>query len=518
MDVHMSEKHTVTVRGSEARAALLAGATAIADVVATTMGPAGSTVIIRDHAGKTVATKDGATVSASIRPKSIPEAMGADIVRAASEKTAERAGDGTSTCAVIAAAMMKQANKALTANVSQMSLRREFAPACSKLLSQLRKQARPVRDESELKRVALIASNGDDALASAVTEAVVSAGSAGKIQLTDAEAGPPSTTVTDGVFVRAEILSGHFANVTGKLACAGDDALIIVSRGKLSSFDGLLNVMRAAAEKRVALVLLFTDFEQSAFQALVENRSRGALNVFACKLGRVSYDEVTDIASAVGASPFDADGRDEAVCGHLKRFCADKKGLSVVPADKNLPPAVATELCARAAESHDPRERAALLLRAASLASKHAVVAVSAPTQAELTEIRHRAEDAIAACRAAAEAGVTRGAGAALLDALSETDLSEFSKDTAEILRAGAEAPLSAILMNAGKSLDWFGAVRKSKSDVYDAAADAITSSDHIVDCALAPITALESAASAVRTFIATSAIVYEEDVELPKK
>lgn len=506
--------HTRTLKGQDARHRLIAGVTSVAEPVGSTMGPCGLTVLIRDSDGKTISTKDGVTVSAAVAPEHPVERMGAELIQAAARKTADVAGDGTTTCTVMAAAMLAQAEKAIAANFSQTQLRRELPIAMTAFLNALKATALPCSSREQLERVALVASNGDATLSSVAVDAVVAAGATGKIHIETTDVGHTHVTISDGIITRAEILSAHFANVTGKLACAGDSSIVVISRGRLQSFDLIMPALQEAQRKKIALLLLFSDYDQAAMQALVNNRSKAGVNVFACKLVRPTYDEVADFATCCGATPADADSAEPAKWGHLNRFYADKAGLSVVPADRSLALTLASELAAKAGDSPDARDRAAIASRLVAIAAKHAIIRIVAPTQAESTEIRHRAEDAVAAARAALEHGIVAGGGTAALSALKATDLSCVDRQVAEVITAAAEAPARQILRNAGKSFDWFCYARSTDASVYDAARDVmLDSSDSIIDSALSVTSAFENASSVVRTFVALSSIIYEETV-----
>lgn len=508
----MNHTHTVILHGQEARERLLAGVRAVATPVSSTMGPCGLTVLLKDSDGKTVATKDGVTVSKSVSPAHPAERMGADLAQEAAKKTADTAGDGTSTCTVMIEAMLSQAERAIAANFSQARLRRELPIIFNRFAKNLLDIAAPCRGEEQLKRVALIAANGDDELASVSVKAVMSAGDNGKIQLEPTDVGVTNVTVSDGILIRAEILSAHFANVSNKLACAAESTYVIISRGRLQSFSSILPILQEAQQKQKAVLLLYSDYDQAALQALVNNRTKANLNVFACKLIRPTYDEITDIAAACGAEPLDAESDNVAKPGLLKRFYADKTGCALILNDQVRVTAQIASLTERLSETADARDRASIASRVAALAAKHAVIKIAAPTQAEMIEKKHRVEDAVAACRAALTHGVVRGGGVAMLDALDMTDMSDVDRQTREILIAAAQAPARAIVRNAGRSFDWFVVSRKNSDDAYDALRDEIVSNPAwLIDSALAAHSAFSNAASVCRTFVALSSVIYEE-------
>lgn len=499
-----------TVSGAEARRQLLRGITAVSDPVASTMGPKGLTVLLRDDSGTTIATKDGVTVSGAVHPDDPVERMGAELIRDAARKTAEQAGDGTSTCTVIAAAMCAQAERLITAGTSQAVLRRELPIACGRVAEALAALATPCTTFEDLTSVAMIASNGDASIATPAAEAVWTAGQTGRITLEDVRAGVTHLEVADGLLVNAELVSNHFSNVNGRIAAASDEALVIVSRMRLQTFDRMMDTFKLAAERKCALVLLFSEYEQAAFQALVSNRQKAGINVFACKLHRVTHDEVADIAAAIGAEPFDPDGTVAAVPGAIKRFYADRTSTSMVPSDPTRAATVAARLHNAADAAHHVRDRDALLQRAAAVAAKHCVVRVAAPTDAEAIERKHRAEDAIAACRAALAHGLINGGGRALIDAARAVKLDDLTRETASIVLAGAEQPLRTIMLNAGRSFDWFASATAA-SGTYDANADRIVqSAPWLVDPLAVTKHAFENAASVCRTFVALSSVIYQ--------
>jgi len=508
----MNKTHTVILQGQEARERLLAGVRAVANPVSSTMGPCGLTVLLKDTDGKTIATKDGVTVSKSVSPKHPAEKMGAELAQDAARKTAESAGDGTSTCTVMIEAMLSQAERAIAANFSQSKLRRELPVIFSRFAKNLLALAKPCREEEQLRRVALIAANGDSELASVAVDAVLGAGENGKIQLESADTGITSVSISDGIIIRAEILSAHFANVQNKLACAAESTLVVISRGRLQSFSSIIPVLQEAQKQKIAVLLLYSDYDQAALQALVNNRTKANIDVYACKLIRPTYDEVTDIAAAVGAEPLDADADSPAKPGLIKRFYADKTGCALILQDQSRVNSQIDFLTEKLKECADSRERVAIQSRIASLAAKHAIVRIVAPTQAEMIEKKHRVEDAVAACKAALISGVVRGGGAAMLDALAMTDMSDVDSQTREILKAGAEAPARAIVKNAGRSFDWFTVSRKNLEDAYDALNDEIVHNPiWLIDSALAAVCAFENAASVCRTFVALSSVIYDE-------
>jgi chaperonin GroEL len=510
--ISMTQTYTVVLQGPEARERLLAGVRAVATPVSSTMGPCGLTVLLKDSDNKTIATKDGVTVSKSVSPAHPAEKMGAELAQEAAKKTADVAGDGTSTCTVMIEAMLSQAERAIAANFSQARLRRELPVIFNRFAKNLLDIAKPCVGVEQLKRVALIAANGDEELADVSVKAVMNAGENGKIQLESTDHGVTNVTISDGILIRAEILSSHFANVSNKLACSAETAMVVISRGRLQSFSSILPVLQEAQKKKIAVLLLYADYDQAALQALVNNRTKANVDVFACRLIRPTYDEVTDIAAAVGAEPLDADTEAPAKPGMIKRFYADKTGCAIVLNDNTKITTQIKLLLEKLEESADSKDRATIETRIASLAAKHAVIKIVAPTQAEMIEKKHRVEDAVAACKAALTHGVVRGGGIALLDALKMTDMSDVDRQTREILIAAAEAPARAIVKNAGRSFDWFVVSRKNQEDAYDAHKDEIVHNPvWLIDSALAAFSAFSNAASVCRTFVALSSVIYTE-------
>lgn len=504
--------NTHTISDAEARKLILNGIIAIADPVSSTMGPAGRTVLLKDSNNKTIATKDGVTVSKSIFPKHPVESMGADLVKDAAQRTAEIAGDGTSTCTVLAAAMVKQAEKLIASGVSQTLLRSELPIICSRLTESIKSFAKPCKNFDDLLNVALIASNNDMQIAEPVAKAVWIAGLSGRITLDDARIGLTHLETSDGLFIKGELLSTHFANINGRLAAGSNEAYVVLSRFKLSTFDNIMHIMKLAQENKKPLILIFSDYEQTAFQALVQNKVKANMNVIACKLKTTSYDEISDIAIALGTTLFDPNNNKQAEYASIKRFYVEQSLISIIP-DNNSNAIQHSEFLRKTAEDSTSIEvKDSFIRRASLIASKHCLIKVAAPTDAEAIEKKHRAEDAIAACKGALEYGIISGGGIALINAYESIDLTDISIATQSIVKEGVEAPLKAIMSNAGRSFDWFTSC-KTKTSVYDAKSNKILNGipSWLIDPVIVTKSAFENASSVCRTFVALSSVIYQE-------
>ncbi|HDR9357087.1 TPA: chaperonin GroEL [Burkholderia vietnamiensis] len=448
-----------------ARSQIVKGVNVLADAVKVTLGPKGRNVVIERSFGAPVITKDGVSVAKEIELKDRFENMGAQIVKQVASKTADVAGDGTTTATVLAQAIVQEGMKHVAAGMNPMDLKRGIDKAVGAVLEELRKLSRPISTHKEIAQVGAISANSDDAIGKIIADAMEKVGKEGVITVEDGKSLDNELDVVEGMQFDRGYISPYFINDPEKQAAYLDDALILLHDKKISNIRDLLPILEAASKAGKPLLIVAEDVEAEALATLVVNAMRGILKVAAVKapgFGDRRKAMLEDIAILTGATVISEEtGKqlDKATLedlGSAKRVEVRKDDTIIIDGagDAARIDARVKSIRVQIDEATSDYDREKLQERVAKLAGGVAVIKVGAVTEVEMKEKKDRVDDALHATRAAVEEGIVPGGGVALLRARAAlTDLKGANGDQdagIRIVLRALEAPLRVIASNAG--------------------------------------------------------------------
>ncbi|WP_186083860.1 chaperonin GroEL [Burkholderia gladioli] len=512
-----------------ARARIVKGVNVLADAVKVTLGPKGRNVLIERGFGAPTITKDGVSVAKEIELKDRFENMGAQVVKQVASKTADVAGDGTTTATVLAQAIVQEGMKHVAAGMNPMDLKRGIDKAVGAVLDELRKLSKPISTNKEIAQVGSISANSDEAIGKIIADAMEKVGKEGVITVEDGKSLDNELDVVEGMQFDRGYLSPYFINDPEKQAAYLDDALILLHDKKISAIRDLLPILEAAAKAGKPLLIVAEDIEGEALATLVVNAMRGILKVAAVKapgFGDRRKAMLEDIAILTGATVIaEETGKqlEKATLedlGRAKRVEIRKEDTIIIDGagEAKRIEARVKQIRAQIEDTTSDYYREKLQERVAKLAGGVAVIKVGAATEVEMKEKKDRVDDALHATRAAVEEGIVPGGGVALLRAragLSSLKGANVEQDAGiQIVLRALEAPLRVIASNAGDEPSVVIAkVLEGKGNFgYDAASgeygDLVETG--VVDPTKVTRTALQNAASIAGLILTTDATVAE--------
>lgn len=516
---------------SDARDRLLNGVNVLANAVKVTLGPKGRNVVIEKSFGAPRTTKDGVTVAKEIELADKLENMGAQLVREVASKTNDFAGDGTTTATVLAQAIALEGTKAVAAGMNPMDLKRGIDMAVEAIVEELKKNARKVKSNDEIKQVGTISANGDNEIGQFLAQAMAKVGNEGVITVEEAKSLETELEVVEGMQFDRGYASPYFVTNADKMICELDEPFILLHEKKLSGLQPLLPVLEAVVQSGRPLLIIAEEIEGEALATLVVNKLRGGLKVAAVKapgFGDRRKAMLEDMAILTGGQVISEDlgikleSVTLSMLGKSKKVRIDKDNTTIVDGagKKKDIEARCTQIRQQIEDTTSDYDREKLQERLAKLAGGVAVIRVGGATEVEVKERKDRVDDAMHATRAAVEEGILPGGGTALLYAAGALDKVKSSNDDIrrgiDIIRRAVQAPIRQIAENAGTD----GAVvvgklgeQKKTSYGYDAQkgeyVDMIDAG--IIDPAKVVRTALQSAASVAGLLITTEAMIAEK-------
>lgn len=514
--------------GAEARAKMLAGVNELANAVKVTLGPKGRNVAIERSYGSPIITKDGVTVAKEIELKDKFENMGAQMVREVASKTADVAGDGTTTATVLAQAIYREGIKNTAAGANPIEIKRGIDAAVALVVQEIQKLARPVANKEEITQVATISANADSTIGSLIADAMDRVGKHGVITVEEAKGIESELEVVEGMQFDRGYISPYFVTNNDKMEALMENPFILISDKKISSIKDLLPTLELTAKSGRSLVIIAEDIDGEALTALVVNKIRGTLNVVAVKapaFGERRKSMLADLAILTGATlvsddtGMKLDALLPSDLGSAKRVHVTKESCTVVDGHGSkaaLAQRIA-QLQTEITHSTSDYEVEKLRERLAKLSDGVGVIRVGAATEIEMKEKKDRVEDALHATRAAVEEGIVPGGGVALLRAqsvLNGLSLPAEQQLGVEIVRRALEAPARIIAENAG--FDASVIVNKIKEATgaygFDARSEQFTDllKAGIVDPAKVTRSALQHAASIASMLLTTEAMISE--------
>ena len=449
-----------------ARTRVVKGVNILADAVKVTLGPKGRNVLLERSFGAPVITTDGVSVAKEIELKDKFENMGAQIVKQVASKTADVAGDGTTTATVLAQAIVQEGMKYVASGMNPMDLKRGIDQAVSGVVEALRKLSKPISTSKETAQVAALSANADEAIGKIIADAMDKVGREGVITVEDGKSLDNELDIVEGMQFDRGYLSPYFITDPEKQVAQLDDPLVLLYDKKISNVRELLPVLESAAKAGKPLLIVAEDVEGEALATLVVNAMRGVLKVTAVKapgFGDRRKAMLEDIAILTGATVISEEtGKqlDKATLqdlGSAKRIEVRKEDTIIIDGagKQEAIDARVKTLRKQIEDATSDYDREKLQERVAKLAGGVAVIKVGAATEVEMKEKKDRVDDALHATRAAVEEGIVPGGGVALLRArASIQDLKGANADQdagIRIVRRALEAPLRAIVANAGE-------------------------------------------------------------------
>ena len=520
--------------GQDARERMLRGVDILANAVKVTLGPKGRNVVIEKSFGAPRITKDGVTVAKEIELEDKFENMGAQMLREVASKTADLAGDGTTTATVLAQAIVREGAKSVAAGANPMDLKRGIDMAVAAVVEELKSKSKKVTSNDEIAQVGTISANGDTEIGQRIAEAMKKVGNEGVITVEESKSLETELEVVEGMQFDRGYLSPYFITNADKMTVELESPYILIFEKKLSGLQAMLPILEAVVQASKPLLIIAEDVEGEALATLVVNKLRGGLKVAAVKapgFGDRRKVMLEDIAILSGGTVISEDLgiKLETVTlkdlGRAKKVTIDKENTTIIDGvgKKTEIESRVKQIKAQIEESTSDYDREKLQERLAKLAGGVAVIKVGGATEVEVKERKDRVDDALHATRAAVEEGIVPGGGVALLRAIKALDgvkaENEDQKVGIQIVRKALQTPARQIFTNSGEdgsvivgkilenSKYAFG--YNAQSHEYgDLVAQGVIDPTKVVRCAL------QDAASVAGLLITTEAMI----AEMPKK
>ncbi|OYY57557.1 MAG: chaperonin GroL [Sulfurovum sp. 28-43-6] len=447
----------------KARSGLYAGVSKLADAVKVTMGPRGRNVLIQKSYGAPHITKDGVSVAREIQLADSLENMGAQLVKEVASKTADEAGDGTTTATVLAHAIFKEGLRNITAGANPIEVKRGMDKASAAIIEELKKISQEVKDKKEIAQVATISANSDETIGNLIAEAMEKVGKDGVITVEEAKGINDDLEVVEGMQFDRGYLSPYFVTNTEKMTCELESPIILVTDSKITSLKDLIPVLEQVQKSGRPLLIISDDVEGEALATLVLNRLKGVLNIVAVKapgFGDRKKAMLNDIAILTGATliteelGLTLEKTTLAELGQAGRIIIDKDNTVIVDGkgSKDAVAARVNEIKTQIGTTTSEYDKEKLQERLAKLSGGVAVIKVGAATETEMKEKKDRVDDALSATKAAVDEGIVIGGGAALIKASQAVTLTLEGDQAigAQIILRAVFAPMKQIAQNAG--------------------------------------------------------------------
>ncbi len=517
----------------DARERMLRGVDILANAVKVTLGPKGRNVVIEKSFGAPRITKDGVTVAKEIELEDKFENMGAQMLKEVASKTADLAGDGTTTATVLAQAIVREGAKSVAAGANPMDLKRGVDLAVQSIVEDLKTNSKKVTKD-QIAQVGTISANGDEVVGKKIAEAMDKVGSEGVITVEESKTLDFELDVVEGMQFDRGYLSPYFITNADKMIAELESPYILIHEKKLSGLQAMLPVLEAVVQSGKPLLIIAEDVEGEALATLVVNKLRGGLKVAAVKapgFGDRRKAMLEDIAVLTGGTVISEDLgiKLETVTlqmlGRAKKVTIDKENTTIVDGSgkKADIEARVKQIKAQIEETSSDYDREKLQERLAKLAGGVAVIKVGGATEVEVKERKDRVDDALHATRAAVEEGIVPGGGVALLRAGKALDSLKPENDDQKvginIVRKALQAPARQIAANAGEDGSVIvGKILENSTYAYGYNAQSHEYGDlykqGVIDPTKVVRCALQDAASVSGLLITTEAMI----ADVPKK
>ena len=518
----------------DARSKMKRGVDVLANAVKVTLGPKGRNVVLEKKFGAPSVTKDGVTVAKEIELEDPIENMGAQMVKEVASKTADVAGDGTTTATVLAQSIITEGLKNVAAGANPMDLKRGIDKAVDVVVANLQKQSQAVgNDTKKIEQVATISANNDNEIGKLIAEAMQKVGKDGVITVEEARGTETSIDIVEGMQFDRGYISPYFVTNADKMEVELQSPYILIYDKKISALKDILHILEKVAQQGAPLLIISEDLEGEALATLVVNKLRGTLKVAAVKapgFGDRRKEMLQDIAILTKGiviseeQGFKLENADLTYLGRAERVTIDKDNTIVVggKGKKDDIHARIAQIKAQIESTTSEYDKEKLQERLAKLSGGVAVLNVGAATEVEMKEKKDRVDDALHATRAAVEEGIVPGGGIAFIraiESLAKTKGANEDENTGiQIVRRALEEPLRTIVANAG--IEGSIVVQKVKEGTADYGYNARTDKYEnllkagVIDPTKVARVALEHAASIAGMLLTTECVIADK----PKK
>ncbi len=519
----------------EARNKMKKGVDILSNAVKVTLGPKGRNVVIERKFGAPSVTKDGVTVAKEIELEDPIENMGAQMVKEVASKTADIAGDGTTTATVLAQSIISEGLKMVAAGANPMDLKRGIEKAVSLVVENLKAQSQTVgSDSKKIQQVATISANNDETIGKLIAEAFAKVGKEGVITVEEAKGTDTTVDVVEGMQFDRGYISPYFVTNSEKMEVELQNPYILIYDKKISAMKDILHILEKVAQSGRPLVIIAEDLEGEALATLVVNKLRGTIKVAAVKapgFGDRRKEMLTDIAILTAGTVISEElghkleGADLTSLGQASSITIDKDNTTIVGGKGKKVDITArvNQIKAQVENTTSDYDKEKLQERLAKLAGGVAVLYIGAATEMEMKEKKDRVDDALHATRAAVEEGIVPGGGIAYIRAIESLDAKvkgqlEDEQTGMVIVRRALEEPLRQIVENAG--IEGSIVVQKVKEGKGDYGFNARTEvyenllKAGVIDPTKVTRIALENAASIAGMLLTTECVVADK----PKK
>ena len=523
------------VFSKEARETLLEGVKKLSDAVTATLGPNGRNVLINQGTQGIQSTKDGVTVAKSISLKDPIEDTGAQIVKQASIKTADMAGDGTTTSTLLAAAILQRGMTAIESKgANAVQVKRGIEEAAKEVLAYIKDQSVDISDEKQLHQVATISANSDEEVGKLITSALDRVGHDGVVTVEESRTGETSLETVEGMQFDRGYKSPYFVTDNNTMTAVMNKPLILITEDRVTTAKQFLPILEACSQQSRGLVVIADDIDGEALSTLVVNKMRGILNAVAIKapdFGDKKKASLEDIAILTGGTVVSKekgmrlDKFDSSWLGEARKVTVTKEATTIIDGKGTEEALVSRleELKSQIDASSSPYEKEQLQNRLGRLIGGIAIIHVGGHTEIEMKEKKDRVDDALHATKAAIEEGILPGGGVALYKAAMAINNGKDGTDNAmghSILFNSIMEPLQTILKNAGYNAHGLIQVMNMIDDEenfwagYDLSESKIVDlmEQGIIDPAKVTRLALENAVSVAGTLILTECVMVEEE------
>jgi len=520
---------TKNVFGTELKEKLLQGIEKLNQSVSSTLGPGGRTVLIREQSGEVKVTKDGVTVAKAFHKlEDDIEDLGAQLVKQVSIKSANEAGDGTTTSTLLATEMIKHGVKQIRQGVNAVEIKNEIDKIVNEIVSEIKETAIEISSEEQIKQVATISGNNDSEVGNLISEAIDKVGRDGIVTIEESKSGETTLEVVEGMQFDRGYKSPYFVTNNTTMQAVLDNPYILLYDGRISTAQELLQVLTKANSENKPLLIIAEDIGDEALATLIVNKMRGVVQVCAVKapdFGERKTLILEDIAILTGGQVISKDKGlklDKLSTQQLGQYLGTTRLVTVSKEDTTIIDGKGEEaaLTNRAIEIKDQIEKATsfyekekLQERLGKLIGGVAIISVGGNSDIEIREKKDRVEDALFATKAALADGIVPGGGATLYKlSLNQKEDSNTNVSIArDIVRKALQAPFIKILSNAGVETWW--EYTPTETEIYDAKNHQMASAIEagIIDPAKVVITALKNATSVAGTILTTESVVFEK-------
>ena len=515
----------------DARNKMKKGVDTLANAVKVTLGPKGRNVVIEKKFGAPQITKDGVTVAKEIEIEDPIENMGAQMVKEVASKTADIAGDGTTTATVLAQSIISEGLRNVAAGANPMDLKRGIDKAVKSVVESLKKQSVTVgNDNDKIKQVASISANNEESIGSLIAEAMQKVGKEGVITVEEAKGTDTTVEVVEGMQFDRGYVSPYFVTNSEKMQAELDNPYILIYDKKISSMKDILHILEKVAQSGRPLLIISEDLEGEALATLVVNKLRGTLKVAAVKapgFGDRRKEMLQDIAVLTSGTViseeqgYKLEGVDLNALGQAAAVTIDKDNTTIVDGkgDKNDITARVNQIKAQIETTTSDYDKEKLQERLAKLSGGVAVLYVGAASEVEMKEKKDRVDDALHATRAAVEEGIVPGGGVAYVRAIQNLEKLEGANDDEntgiQIIKRAVEEPVRQIVINSG--IEGSIVVQKIKEGKKDYGFNARTEvyenllAAGVIDPTKVTRIALENAASIAGMLLTTECVISDK-------